>query len=152
MQTDNRMQAEDPVPAGTGSIPEGLYYDQKDLWVKLVGGLAVIGMTDYGQKNTGDILYLELLEQGTSLCRGDQCGSIESGKWVGVLNSPLSGIIVEKNRAVELNPRQVNADAYGAGWIYRLAPVNLQELDSLMNARAYGDWIELQESREGEAV
>jgi glycine cleavage system H protein len=101
-------------------IPEDLFYDQNDLWLKINGTETVIGMSDFGQNNTGDILYLEILAAGATVARGERIGSIESGKWVGNLYSPLSGMIVEVNRDAMENPRQINQDAYGRGWMLRM--------------------------------
>lgn len=129
------------MPNSDHSIPENLYYDQNDLWIKIEGSLAVIGMSEDGQKNTGDVLYLELAAPGTVLRRGEKFGSIESGKWVGNLNAPLSGVVEETNRAVERSPRQVNRDAYGQGWMIRLVLSHPEELQSLMTSTEYADWL-----------
>jgi len=125
-------------------IPEDLFYDKNDWWVKVDGRLATIGMTEYGQKNTGDILYLELVGAGAVIQRGEKLGSIESGKWVGNLTSPLTGVIEESNHEVEANPRKVNTDAYGEGWMYRLTINDPGEVRLLMTAREYAEWIEEQ--------
>jgi glycine cleavage system H protein len=125
-------------------IPENLFYDTNDFWIKINGEEAVVGMTDYGQSNTGDILYLELSPDGEKLQQGDRFGSIESGKWVGSLIAPLSGVVINSNLEVECNPRKVNADAYGEGWMYQLKPSNLDELKSLMTAKEYAEWVEEQ--------
>lgn len=123
------------------TVPEDLYYDKNDWWVKLDGELAIIGMTEYGQKNTGDILYLELVEPGYSIHRGEKLGSIESGKWVGNLVSPLTGVVEESNYEVEKNPRRVNLDAYGEGWMYQLLLSDPGEVRLLMKAHEYAEWI-----------
>ncbi len=123
------------------TVPEDLYYDKNDWWVKLDGELAIIGMTEYGQKNTGDILYLELVEPGYSIHRGEKLGSIESGKWVGNLVSPLTGVVEESNYEVEKNPRRVNLDAYGEGWMYQLLLSDPGEVRLLMTAHEYAEWI-----------
>jgi glycine cleavage system H protein len=129
------------MPAPKYAIPEGLFYDSNDFWIKVNGEQAVIGMTDYGQSNTGDILYLELSGGGEIIKRGERFGSIESGKWVGNLTAPLSGVVLESNREVEGNPRKVNADAYGEGWMYKIKLNNPDELKSLMASREYARWI-----------
>ncbi|MGI5920848.1 MAG: glycine cleavage system protein H [Syntrophomonadaceae bacterium] len=122
-------------------IPENLYYDTNDFWIKVDGEEATVGMTDYGQSNTGDILYLELFSNGESFQKGDRFGSIESGKWVGNLTAPVSGIVIESNDEVVTNPRKVNSDAYGEGWMYRLKISNIEELQSLMGAAQYAEWV-----------
>ena len=125
-------------------IPENLFYDTNDFWIKVNGEEAVVGMTDYGQSNTGDILYLELSHDGETFKQGDRFGSIESGKWVGNLTAPLSGVVINSNNEVERNPRKVNADAYVEGWMYQLKPSNPDELKSLMSAKEYAAWVEEQ--------
>ncbi|MBU1744090.1 MAG: glycine cleavage system protein GcvH [Proteobacteria bacterium] len=123
------------------AIPDDLFYDSNDFWIN-VAEEAVIGLTDYGQGNIGDIIYLELVAAGTVVRRGDRCGSIESGKWVGSLLAPVSGVIVEANREAEADPRQVNADPFGLGWLYRMELANRNEIDLLMDSGAYEAWIE----------
>lgn len=132
------------------AVPEDLYYDTNDFWIKVNGEEAVVGMTDYGQSNTGDILYLELSRTGEIIKQGERFGSIESGKWVGNLTAPLSGIVLDCNNAVECNPRQVNADAYGEGWMYKIKLSNPDELKSLMAPQEYSQWVAEQADNEAE--
>ncbi|MEQ8200428.1 MAG: glycine cleavage system protein GcvH [Syntrophomonadaceae bacterium] len=129
-------------------IPADLLYNANDFWVRLGGDEAIIGMSDWGQGNIGDVLYLELAARGTICKKGDRLGSIESGKWVGNLVAPLSGIILASNPEVETNPRQVNTDAYGAGWLFKIHPSDINELTDLMNAEQYRDWVTEQAARE----
>lgn len=131
-------------------IPENLFYDSNDFWIKVNGQEALVGMTDFGQSNTGDILYLELMNCGESFCRGERCGSIESGKWVGNLTAPVSGAVVDNNSEVVVNPRKINADAYGDGWMYRLKLSNPDEVKSLMTANEYAVWLAEQIKNEQE--
>ncbi|MCX5820518.1 MAG: glycine cleavage system protein GcvH [Deltaproteobacteria bacterium] len=129
------------------AIPDDLFYDSADFWIK-VDKEAVIGLTDYGQGNIGDIIYLELVPAGTVIRRGERCGSIESGKWVGSLLAPISGVILETNREAEADPRQVNADPFGRGWLYRMELANRNEICLLMDAGAYLACIEERIRRE----
>ena len=126
---------------GKRAIPDDLFYDSADFWIKIDKD-AVIGLTDYGQGNIGDIIYLEIVPTGTVVRRGDRCGSIESGKWVGSLLAPVSGVIMEPNREAEADPRQVNADPFGRGWLYRMKLANRNEISLLMDSGAYQTWIE----------
>jgi len=132
------------MPAKKYTIPEDLFYDTNDFWIKVDGDEAVVGMTDYGQTNTGDILYLELSPGGEAFKQGDRFGSIESGKWVGNLTAPLSGVVLDSNNEVERNPRKVNADAYGEGWLYRIKLSDPEELKSLMASPQYAAWVDEQ--------
>ncbi|HEX3011203.1 MAG TPA: glycine cleavage system protein GcvH [Syntrophomonadaceae bacterium] len=131
-------------------VPQDLYYDREDYWVEITGNEAKIGITAFGQNNTGDVLYLELPPEGTVLTRGDKTGSIESGKWVGKLSVPLSGKVLQYNNEVETKPYIVNQDAYGTGWLYRIKLSNLDEINELMNADTYRCWIEGQIKQEQE--
>ena len=126
---------------GKRAIPDDLFYDRSDYWIK-VDQEVVIGLTDYGQSHIGDIIYLELVPAGTVVRQGGGCGSIESGKWVGSLLAPVSGVIVEINREVETDPHQVNADPFGRGWLYRMEPADRNEIARLMDSSAYKAWIE----------
>jgi glycine cleavage system H protein len=129
------------------AIPADLFYDSADFWVK-VDQEAVIGLTDDGQGNIGDIIYLELVPAGTVIRRGDRCGSIESGKWVGSLLAPVSGVVLETNREAQADPRQVNADPFGRGWLYRMELANRNEIGMLMDSGAYRACIEERIHRE----
>lgn len=131
-------------------IPENLLYDNNDLWVNVNGDEAIVGMTDYGQSNTGDILYLELFPKGETCRKGEKFGSIESGKWVGNLTAPLSGAILDINQEVERNPRKVNSDAYGEGWMYKIKMSNPEEIASLMQHKQYTQWVLAQMENEEE--
>jgi len=129
-------------------IPANLLYNPNDFWVQLSGDEAIIGMSDFGQDNIGDVLYLELAARGTVCQKGDRVGSVESGKWVGNLVAPLSGIILESNPDVVTNPRQVNTDAYGAGWLFKIHLSDMNETTDLMNGDQYRDWVAEQAARE----
>jgi glycine cleavage system H protein len=123
------------------TIPDDLFYDRSDYWIK-VDQEVVIGLTDHGQSHIGDIIYLELSPAGTAVRQGGRCGSIESGKWVGNLLAPVSGVIVETNREAETDPHQVNVDPFGRGWLYRMEPADRNEIARLMDSSAYKAWIE----------
>jgi len=122
-------------------IPDALLYDCRDYWIR-VDREVVIGLTDRGQGHIGDIIYLEISPAGTAVRQGGRCGSIESGKWVGSILAPVSGVIVETNREAEADPHRVNADPFGSGWLYRMAPTDRKEIDDLMDFSAYRAWVE----------
>jgi glycine cleavage system H protein len=132
------------MPVQKYAIPEDLIYDSNDFWIKVSGEEAVIGMTDFGQSNTGDILYLELPHEGEMIRQGERFGSIESGKWVGNLTAPISGEVLESNREVEGNPRRINADAYGDGWMFKIKLSKPDELKYLMASPQYSLWVDEQ--------
>ena len=123
------------------AIPDDLFYDRNDFWIKITEA-ALIGLTDDGQENIGEIIYLELVPVGTVVRQGERCGSIESGKWVGNLLAPVSGVILETNRDAEADPHLVNADPFGRGWLYRMELANRNETGLLMDSGAYRAWSE----------
>lgn len=131
-------------------VPEKLYYDTNDYWVRISEDEAIIGLTDFGQYNTGDILYLELPSKGTVLARGEKIGSIESGKWVGKLSAPLTGKVTDINQDVETRPHLIKEDAYGAGWLYRMHIEKIDEITDLMDTATYVRWIDEQIEKEKE--
>jgi glycine cleavage system H protein len=136
--------------AGKWHIPETLLYSHDNYWLKLDGNKALLGLTEYGQYTTGDILYLELVPAGTSIQKGERFGSIESGKWVGNLVAPVSGTVLESNRELETIPRKVNTDPYGEGWMLKVRLEDQFAAEDLMEAAAYQQWVEEQVRREQE--
>lgn len=129
-------------------VPEDCLYDKENYWVKLTGDQAVIGFSDYGQYSIGDILFLELPVPGETINKGQDYGSVESGKWVGKLKAPVSGRVVEANQAVAADPRLANKEPYDRGWLLRLALTSPEEGKALLNAENYRVWVEEQESYE----
>ncbi|MCX7806038.1 MAG: glycine cleavage system protein GcvH [Planctomycetota bacterium] len=124
------------------SIPSGLRYSKEHEWVRTEGGLAVIGITDYAQKELGDIVFVDLPAVGRKISRGGTLGSVESVKAVSDVYSPASGTVEEVNAAVSSDPAAVNKDPYGAGWMVKIRMDDPSELDSLLDAEAYGKFIE----------
>ncbi len=125
-------------------IPEGLFYDRNNYWIKMSKSEALIGLTEYGQSTIGDILYLETVPVGTTITREEEVGSIEAGKWVGKLVAPVSGMVIETNKNVQINPRELNQDPYGQAWIYRVKLNDFSEKDMLMDSVNYARWVEEQ--------
>ncbi|MDI6707330.1 MAG: glycine cleavage system H protein [Bacillota bacterium] len=106
---------------------EGLYYDEDHGWVRDDGELLTFGVTDFFQKLSGEIVFVELPAAGRNIEKGKPYSSIESGKWVGRLKAPLSGEIVEVNNEIGDFPYMVNEDPYGDGWIIKVRPDNKDE-------------------------
>ena len=106
------------------------------------GDVVVIGITDYAQKELGDVVFVELPAVGAELELGDEFGSIESVKAVSELFSPVSGEVIEVNEALTLKPELVNTDPYGDGWMIRVRLTDPTELDELMNAEEYEEYCE----------
>ncbi|MEN6637571.1 MAG: glycine cleavage system protein GcvH [Smithella sp.] len=125
-------------------IREGLKYDSNNLWVEIEGHQALIGLTDYGQWVIGDILYLDLATEGSILAKGEKFGSVESGKWVGNLISPVNGRVLQCNASVVTQPRQIQADPYGTGWMMRIELAANGEEASLLDDAAYAEFVKEQ--------
>ncbi len=113
-----------------------LKYSESHEWVKVEGETAIIGVTDFAQKEMGDITYVDMPEEGDDVFAGDEFGALESVKASSELICPVSGTIVAVNGALEDSPEKVNEDAYGA-WIIKVAMSDPSQLDDLMDAEAY---------------
>lgn len=124
-------------------IPDYLKYSSAHVWLELLDdGLIRIGITDYAQQQLGDIVYVELPESERSFNAGDECAVIESVKSASDICCPVSGEIVEVNRDLESEPEKINADPYGGGWIFLLKPDSEDNLDELLDADEYSEFIE----------
>ena len=119
------------------STPDNLRYTKDHEWVKLDGNVATIGITDFAQKELGDIVYVEVETIGSPILAGEIFGSVEAVKTVSDLFMPMSGEILEMNAALEDHPELVNNDPYGDGWMIKVAINDLAELDTLLDAAAY---------------
>ena len=108
-------------------------------------GLIRIGITDYAQKELGDIVFVELPEPEQSYTAGEECAVVESVKSASDIYCPVNGEIVEVNQALDETPEKINTDPYGSGWIFVLRPEDLEALDDLISAEEYGELIEEQE-------
>ena len=121
------------------SVPEELEYTRSHEWVRTEDDTATIGITDYAQEELGDIVYVELPEQGDSFDAGDSFGSIESVKAVSDLYTPVGGEVVEVNEALNDSPEKINEDPYGDGWIVKL---RVSEEGDLLSASDYEQLLE----------
>ena len=118
--------------------PSDLKYTKAHEWVRISGDTAQVGITDYAQKQLGDIVYLELPEVGTVFKKGDVFGTIESVKAVSELYAPVSGEVVEVNAQLGQHPEAVNSDPHGA-WMIVMKVTNVSETADLLDATAYSD-------------
>ena len=121
-------------------IVEGLKYSESHEWVKVEGNVAYVGVSDYAQKEMGDITYVDLPEEGDDVLAGEEFGALESVKAASDLISPVSGVVVAVNAELDAAPENVNEDAYAA-WIIKVEMSNTAELDALMDAAAYKAYI-----------
>ena len=122
--------------------PEDSKYAKSHEYVHMEGEVGTIGITDYAQKELGDVVFVELPQVGTQLDAGDELGSIESVKAVSELFAPVSGEVVEINEALADKPELVNTDPYGDGWMIRIKVSDTSELDVLMSAEEYEEYCE----------
>ncbi len=116
-------------------------YTEEHEYVRIEGDEAVIGISDYAQKELGDIVYVELPAVGTSVHKGDTFGTVESVKSVSDLYAPVSGEIMELNPRVESTPQIVNEDAEGDGWMLKVKLGDTSELEDLMDAKEYRRFV-----------
>ncbi|OCB74342.1 glycine cleavage system protein GcvH [Flavobacterium crassostreae] len=123
------------------SIPANLKYTKDHEWVSLDGDVATVGITDFAQKELGDIVYVEVETLDQTLEKDEVFGSVEAVKTVSDLFLPLAGEIVEFNDALESTPETVNSDPYGAGWMIKIKVSNVADFDSLLSSEAYKDLI-----------
>lgn len=117
-------------------VIEGLLYSESHEWVKVEGDVAVIGVSDFAQKEMGNITYVDLPEVDDEVEAGEDFGALESVKAASDLICPVSGTVVEVNEALEDEPELINQDAY-ANWIIKVQMSDKAELDALMDAAAY---------------
>jgi len=123
-------------------FPEELRYAKTHEWAREEGEEAVIGITDFAQDALGDVVFVELPQEGVTFQAGDLFGSIESVKAVSELYAPLGGEVVAINNGLEEHPEWVNQDPYGQGWMIRVRPSNSKEWEQLESAQSYQQGLE----------
>jgi glycine cleavage system H protein len=119
------------------NFPADLKYSKEHEWVRMEGSTAVVGISDFAQKELGDIVFVEIETVGESIAKDGVFGTVEAVKTVSDLFLPVAGKIVEKNQALNDAPEVVNTDPYGKGWMVKIEIADKAELDSLMDAEAY---------------
>lgn len=122
-------------------VIEELYYSESHEYVKVEGNIGIIGITDYAQHALGNVVYVDMPEVDDEVEAGEEFGAVESVKAASDLNSPVSGVVVEVNDALEDNPELLNEDAY-ANWIIKVELSDSSELDNLMGADEYAKFCE----------
>ncbi len=122
-------------------VPIELKFLSSHEWVPIEGKIATIGVSDHAQELLGDLVYVELPEQGSTVAAGDSVGVIESVKAASDTYAPLSGEIIEVNDELEGAPETINKDPYGNGWMYKISMEDPEEVESLLDAAAYTDAI-----------
>ena len=120
--------------------PADFKYSKDHEWIKVTGETAQVGITDYAQKQLGDVVYLDLPQAGRALKVGETFGTVESVKAVSELYSPVSGVVTAVNAALAEKPEKVNADPH-ASWMIEIKLASAGDLDSLMAAEQYSDLV-----------
>ena len=123
------------------NIPANLKYTKDHEWVSIDGDVATVGITDFAQKELGDIVYVEVETLDQTLAKDEVFGTVEAVKTVSDLFLPLSGEIIEFNEELESTPESVNSDPYGAGWMIKVKVSDLGEVDTLLSSEAYKELI-----------
>lgn len=124
------------------NIPDNLKYTKDHEWIKVDGDEAIIGITEFAQKELGDIVFIEVETEGESIEAGEAFGTIEAVKTVSDLFMPVTGDVLEFNAELEANPEIVNKDPYGEGWIIKIKVADTADLDELLDADDYKALIE----------
>lgn len=123
------------------NLPDELRYTEEHEWIKVEGNTAIIGITDFAQSELGDIVFVELPEEGSDIQAGDVFGSVESVKTVSELYAPISGKVISVNGELEDTPEHVNEAAYEAGWMIKVEIADESELANLLSAAKYQESI-----------
>lgn len=123
-------------------MPDDLYYTTDHAWVKVEGNWIRIGITDFTQQLAGDITFIRVPRAGKEMEAGKTLFSLQSGKWAGKVHVPMRGKVVEVNKDLAANPKPLNADPYGQGWVAIMEPDNLSEgLSQLMYGNQVEQWL-----------
>lgn len=123
-------------------IRDNLKYTSDHEWIRLEDDTAYVGITDYAQKELGDIVFIEVETEGETLDKGETFGTVEAVKTVSDMYMPLSGEVAEFNEELEDQPEIVNKDPYGDGWIIKIKISDKSEMDDLLDAEGYKKVIE----------
>ncbi|HEX8852758.1 MAG TPA: glycine cleavage system protein GcvH [Pyrinomonadaceae bacterium] len=123
------------------NVPEDLHYSKDHEWIRMDGQIGTVGISDHAQNSLGDVVYVELPKAGESFTAHDVFGSVESVKAVSELYIPVSGEVIEVNESLQDEPERVNTDPYGEAWMIRVRVKNPSEVDGLLTAAEYEDYL-----------
>jgi len=123
------------------NFPANLKYTKEHEWVAIDGDVATVGITDFAQGELGDIVFVEIETIGQTIGRDEVFGTVEAVKTVSDLFMPISGEVLEKNTELDNAPEVLNSDPYSAGWMIKIKITEASEIDSLMSADDYKDYI-----------
>ena len=119
------------------NFPQNLKYTNEHEWIRVEGDMAYVGITDYAQEQLGDIVFVDIPTVGESLEANETFGTIEVVKTISDLFLPVAGEVIEQKESLEENPELVNKDPYGEGWLIKMKPANLKDIEDLLDAEAY---------------
>ena len=123
------------------NIPAELKYTKDHEWISIEGDIATVGITDFAQSELGDIVYVEVETLDQTLEKDEVFGTVEAVKTVSDLFLPLAGEIVEFNESLESDPKKVNSDPYGEGWMIKIKVSNVNDFNELLSSEAYKELI-----------
>jgi glycine cleavage system H protein len=126
----------------SSDAPGDLRYTEEHEWIREDGDVIRVGITDFAQEQLGDVVYVDLPAPGAQVDKGQAFGEVESTKSVSDLFAPVSGVILERNEALEDRPELINEDPYGEGWMVTIEPSDRAEIDELLDADAYAKVLE----------
>ena len=121
--------------------PQDLKYTKEHEWVRMDGDVAVVGITSYAQEQLGDVVYVDLPEKGKNLKQMESFGAVDSVKTASDLYAPVSGEVLDVNEALKAAPELVNQEPYGAGWMLKVKASDRKELDTLLDAAGYEQYV-----------
>ncbi|MCU1675831.1 MAG: glycine cleavage system protein [Frankiales bacterium] len=122
--------------------PEDLKYTAEHEWARDDGGNVTVGITSFAQEALGDIVFVQLPAVGTEIRSGEAIGEVESTKSVSDIYAPISGVVSERNTALDARPELINEDPYGEGWLFRVTPATAEALDGLLDSAGYADQLQ----------
>ncbi|KAI8430483.1 hypothetical protein MSG28_000743 [Choristoneura fumiferana] len=123
------------------TITKGKFFTKKHEWISVNDNIGTVGISNYAQEALGEVVFAQLPAPGSELVAGEECAALESVKAASEVYTPVSGIITEKNTAVEASPSTINASCYDEGWLFRVRLTRLEELQQLMTAAAYNEFL-----------
>ena len=123
------------------NFPTNVKYTKEHEWIRLEGDVAYVGITDYAQEQLGDIVFVDIPTEGETLAADEVFGTIEVVKTISDLFLPVAGEVMEQNETLEENPELVNKDPYGEGWLIKMKPANLKDVEDLLDAEGYKEVI-----------
>jgi glycine cleavage system H protein len=123
-------------------LPDELYYEENHYWIRVEGDILVMGMDDFARQMAGEIVYVQLPFERKKLKKGKKFAQVESGKWLGKVYAPVNGELIESNEELEASATLINEDCYGAGWMYKIQPADMAEIDGLIRGpEAVEKWM-----------